>query len=70
MRRSNLMFIEGQVIIGAMLELMRHYEVPSLPVHDCIIVRKSDKDLAMKVLSEQFKAKVGLEPRLKVKQHQ
>ena len=69
-RWSNLMFIESEVVIGTMLELMRTYQVPSLPVHDCIIVRKSYQDLAMRVLSEQFKAKVGLEPRLKVKLHQ
>jgi len=69
-RWSNLMFIESEVIICSMLELMLQYEVPSLPVHDCIIVRKSDQELAMKVLSEQFMAKVGIEPRLKVKQHQ
>ena len=66
-RWSNLMFIESEVIIGTMLQLMRQYEVPSLPVHDCIIVRKSDQELAMRVLSEQFKVKVGIEPRLKVK---
>ena len=66
-RWSNLMFIESEVIIGTMLELMQTYQVPSLPVHDCIIVRKSDQDLAMRVLSEQFKEKVGIEPRLKVK---
>ena len=66
-RWSNLMFIESEVIIGTMLELIQTYQVPSLPVHDCIIVRKSDQDLAMRVLSEQFKDKVVIEPRLKVK---
>ena len=69
-RWSNLMFIESEVIIGSMLELMRKYKAPSLPVHDCLMVRKSDQELAMTVLSEQFKSKVGIAPRLKVKQHE
>jgi len=66
-RWSNLMFIESEVIISTMQELMLKHQVPSLPVHDCIIVRKSDQELAMRVLSEQFKIIVGIEPRLKVK---
>jgi hypothetical protein len=66
-RWSNLMFIESEVIISTMQELMLKHQVPSLPVHDCIIVRKSDQELAMSVLSEQFKKIVGIEPRLKVK---
>ena len=66
-RWSNLMFIESEVIIGTMQELMLQYQVPSLPVHDCIIVRKSDQELGMSILSEQFRKIVGIEPRLKVK---
>src|ERR1700688_3135420 len=31
-------FIESQGVIGAMLTLMRDYQVPSLPVHDSLIV--------------------------------
>ena len=69
-RWSNLMFIESEVIISTMQELMLKHQVPSLPVHDCIIVRKSDQELGMKVLSKQFRKIVGIEPRLKVKQHQ
>ena len=67
---SNLMFIESEVIISTMQELMLKHQVPSLPVHDCIIVRESDEELGMKVLSKQFRKIVGIEPRLKVKQHQ
>ena len=66
-RWSNLMFIESEVIISTMQELMLKHQVPSLPVHDCIIVRKSDQELAMSVLSQQFRKIVGIEPRLKVK---
>ena len=66
-RWSKLMFIESEIIIGTMLELMETYNAPSFPVHDSLIVRKSDQELAMRMLSEQFKDKVGIEPRLKVK---
>ena len=51
---SNLMFIESQIIISTILELMNDHNIPSLPVHDCIIVQKSDQELAMRILSEQF----------------
>ena len=64
--RSNLMFIESEIIIGTMLQLMNDHNIPSLPVHDCIIVRESDQDLAMRILSEQFYEKTGLVPKLKV----
>jgi len=66
-RWSNLMFIESEVIVGTMLALMRQHSVPSLPVHDCLIVKKSDQDLAVEVLTEQFQSKVGIKPRLKIK---
>ena len=69
-RWSNLMFIESEVVISTMQELMVKHQVPSLPVHDCIIVRKSDQELAMSVLSEQFMEIVGIKPRLKIKQQQ
>ena len=64
---SNLMFIESEIIIGTMLELMSDHNIPSLPIHDCIIVRKSDQVLAMRILSEQFRIKTGSVPKLKVK---
>ena len=66
-RWSNLMFIESEVIVDTMLALKRQHSLPSLPVHDCLIVKKSDQDLAVEVLTEQFQSKVGIKPRLKIK---
>ena len=66
-RWSQLMFIESEIVIGTMLELMETYNAPSFPVHDSLIVRKLDQELAMRVLSEQFQDKAGIMPRLKVK---
>ncbi|MDA9897534.1 hypothetical protein N9D90_01880 [Alphaproteobacteria bacterium] len=64
---ANLMFTESEIIIGTMLELMRSYGAPSFPVHDSIIVRKSDTELALDILSQQFSSKTGIRPKLKVK---
>ena len=64
---ADLMFIESEIVIGTMLELMRSYGAPSFPVHDSIIVRKSDTELALDVLSRQFFSKTGIRPKLKVK---
>lgn len=66
-RWSNLMFIESEVIVRTMLTLKRQHNVPSLPVHDCLIVKKTDQDLAITVLTEEFKSQVGIEPKLKIK---
>ena len=64
---ADLMFIESEIVIGTMLELMRSYGAPSFPVHDSIIVRKSDTELALDVLSKQFFSKTEIRPKLKVK---
>ena len=64
---ADLMFIESEIVIGTMLELMRSYGAPSFPVHDSIIVRKSDTELALDILSQQFSSKTGIRPKLKVK---
>jgi len=64
---ADLMFIESEIVIGTMLELMRSYGAPSFPVHDSIIVRKSDTELALDILSQQLSSKTGIRPKLKVK---
>lgn len=39
---ADLMFIQSEIVIGRMLELVRSYATPSFLVHDSIIARKSD----------------------------
>ena len=63
---SKLMHLKSEIVIGTMLELMNEHYAPALPVCDCVIVRKSDQELAMKILSEQFHKQTGLAPKLKV----
>ena len=46
--------------------LMRSYSIPCFSVHDSIIVRKSDQQIAMETLKGQFFRRTSIEPRLKV----
>ena len=64
---ANLMFTESEIIIGTMLELMRSYSIPCFSVHDSVIVKKKDQQIAMDTLESQFLERTAIEPRLKVK---
>jgi hypothetical protein len=63
---ANLMFTESEIIIGTMLELMHSYGIPCFSIHDSIIVRKSDQQIAMETLKDQFFKEANIEPCLKV----
>ena len=62
-----LMFIESEIIIGTMVELMRSHSVPCFSVHNSIIVKKKDQQIAMDKLENKFLGRTSIEPRLKVK---
>ena len=51
---ADLMFVESKVIIATMQELMAK-GVPSMPVHDSLIVQASKEALAADTLSHQFR---------------
>jgi hypothetical protein len=53
-------------VLGTMLILMRSHGVPSLSMHDGIIVPRSKAELAKRVLSEQYRHFVGVTPMLTV----
>ncbi|MGM4919555.1 hypothetical protein [Tardiphaga sp. 813_E8_N1_3] len=63
---GDLMFAESEIIIGSMQALMREHGVPSLPVHDSLIVPRTKVKLAMNVLTEQYRRTTGMLPRLDV----
>jgi hypothetical protein len=63
---GDLMFTESEVIIGTMLILMREHGVPSMPVHDSLIVPGHKAALATGLLSQQFLKVTGTKPRLDV----
>ena len=50
------MWHEGQVMFATMLKLMRDHQVPSLTVHDSLIVPVSKAELAQAVLRETFRS--------------
>jgi hypothetical protein len=61
---GDLMYIESESIIGAMLTLMRDHQVPSLPVHDSLIVPVSKFKVAKEALIHHFRKQTGVVPRL------
>ena len=64
---SKLMFIESEIFIGTMTTMMEKYQAPCFPVHDAIIVRKKDEELAKNILTKEFEAHADITPRLKLK---
>ena len=60
---GDLMHRESQI----MLRLAREHDVPSLPVHDSLIVPSSQAEVSQRVLKEQFQSYTGAIPTLKVK---
>jgi hypothetical protein len=63
---ADLQFIEAEAIISTMLMLMRTHGVPSLSMHDGIIVPRSRVGLTKAILTSQFRHFVGVEPMLTV----
>jgi hypothetical protein len=61
---AELMFTESQAVVSAMLKLKREYGVPSLSVHDSLIVPASKRDIAEQVLTEEYSKVVKVKPRL------
>ncbi|MCK1712022.1 MULTISPECIES: hypothetical protein [unclassified Bradyrhizobium] len=62
---SDLMFIESEVIIGTMQALMVS-GIPSYPIHDSIIVPRSKEAVAVGILTEKFRSRAGVVPKLGV----
>jgi hypothetical protein len=59
------MFVESEIVIGTMQELMRR-GIPSMPVHDSLIVPESKERAAVDVLRHQFRARTEVVPKLDV----
>ncbi|WP_108519980.1 hypothetical protein [Bradyrhizobium algeriense] len=62
---GDLMFVESEIIIGTMQELMRR-GIPSMPVHDSLIVPESREAVAVDALKHQFRTHTGVMPKLDV----
>ena len=57
----DLMYLESESMVRTMLQLKRAYGIPSLTVHDSILVRKRDVCAAAEVLSRSFRCVCGAE---------
>ena len=62
---ADLMYLESKAMIQAMLDLMRS-GIPSLSVHDSLIVPASCADLATNTLSEHYRDVCGVTPTITV----
>jgi hypothetical protein len=62
---ADLMFIESQAMLGAMSELMS-VGIPSLSVHDSLIVPVFKREIAERVLNEHYLKEAGAVPVLRV----
>ncbi|WP_103762911.1 hypothetical protein [Roseovarius confluentis] len=63
---ANLQFEEAECFLSAMLKLHENHGVPSLPVHDSLIVRRSDVAIATDLLARAYQERLGAKPRLVV----
>lgn len=63
---ASLQFVESEIILRSMLRLM-DIGVPSLSVHDALLVRASDVGDTQALLKEEFFNRVGVAPILTVK---
>jgi hypothetical protein len=63
---ADLMWIESNVIQSTMLELKREHRIPSLSVHDSLIVPAHGAETARRVLEERFLWQREVRPLLKI----
>lgn len=64
---ADLMWFEGNVMLFTMQELKREHQIPSLSVHDSLIVPASNAETARAVLSQKFQDQRRVTPLLKIK---
>lgn len=62
---ADLMWLESEVMVSTMLELMHEHQTPSLVVHDSLIVPVSKAELATERLRSRFQEQQRVVPRLK-----
>ncbi|CAH1678382.1 conserved hypothetical protein [Hyphomicrobiales bacterium] len=61
---ADLMFHESEAIMRAMREL-RERDIPSLPMHDCLIVPQGDEDIATAILKQSYLDICNIVPMIK-----
>jgi len=58
---------ESDALIATVTRLAHEYSIPAYPVHDSLIVKQSDSELAEQVLSDCFFSHIGFRPHLERK---
>lgn len=58
----DLMYLESEGIVQTMLALTREYGLPSLPVHDSLIVQKDALETAQMILKREYERATGAQP--------
>ncbi len=61
-----LQFEEAECFLKAMQCLYELQDIPSLPVHDSLIVKQRDHELASTVLKDEYKERLGFIPQVKM----
>ncbi len=60
-----LQYEEAECFLTAMQRLSELHDIPSLPVHDSLIVRQRDHELALTVLGDAYEERLGFIPQVK-----
>jgi hypothetical protein len=63
---ADLMHLESVVMVSTMVDLMRHHNIPSLAVHDSLIVAQSAINIAAQVLKARFQSVTRMEAQLTI----
>jgi hypothetical protein len=63
---ADLMFLESEAMLGAMIQLMDD-GIPTLTVHDSLLVPVSERDIAQDVLKDRYRRQIGAWPVLNLK---
>lgn len=64
---KDLMYSESEALIAAMLRLLREHHIPSLPVHDSLIVKVKDAEPAIRLLKTEYSKRCnGITPHVTV----
>ncbi len=63
---ADLMYWESVVMASTMVDLMRDHGIPSLAVHDSLIVPRSATNIAATALKDRFRYVTGMEAQLTV----
>ncbi|HEY8383001.1 MAG TPA: hypothetical protein VIL09_12710 [Microvirga sp.] len=63
---ADLMFRESEAVIGTMIHLIKAYEIPSLPVHDSLLVPVSQISQCRNLLIDHYRYQCRIEPQVRI----